>query len=155
MCQVAVWMLAAGLVLISTIQPAMASPASRELVQQGLADMQARRYEAALQKFEAAAQADPQDARTVFFFQGAALNRLGRHAEALARLERAVQMGSPHPELRFETGWALLRVQRWREAVAELERVRAETPWARAGERVPGPRVPRPRRSPAGRGAGF
>jgi tetratricopeptide (TPR) repeat protein len=121
-------MLAAGLVLISTVPPAMASPASRDLVQQGLADMQARRYEAALQKFEAAAQADPQDARTVFFFQGAALNRLGRHGEALARLERAAQMGSPHPELSFETGWALVRVGRWQEAIAALERYEQRSP---------------------------
>jgi tetratricopeptide (TPR) repeat protein len=124
----AVSMLAVGLLLAVTVEPARASPASRELVRQGLAEMQARRYEAALQKFEEAAQADPADARTVFFFQGAALNRLGRHAEALARLERAAQMGSPHPELDFETGWALLRVQRWRDAIAQLERAEQRRP---------------------------
>jgi tetratricopeptide (TPR) repeat protein len=120
--------LAAGLLFTLTPEPAIASPASRELVRQGLADMQARRYEAALRKFEEAAQADPADARTVFFFQGAALNRLGRHAEAVARLERAAQMGSPHPELAFETGWALLRVGRWRDAIARLEQAEQRSP---------------------------
>jgi tetratricopeptide (TPR) repeat protein len=118
---------AAGLLLL-TAEPGMASPASRELVQQGLADMQARRYEAALQKFEEAARADPADARTVYFFQGAALNRLGRQEEALARLERAVQMGSPHPELPFELGWALLGVGRWRDAIPQLERAELQSP---------------------------
>lgn len=101
--------------------PASASPESRALVRQGLAAMEARRYEEALRIFEAAERADPADARTVFFFQGAALNRLGRFREALPRLERAAAMGSPHPDLAFETGWALVRLGRWREAIARLE----------------------------------
>jgi tetratricopeptide (TPR) repeat protein len=119
---------AAGLVLLLAVgagslwpAPAAASPESRALVRQGLADLEARRYEEALRKFEAAERADPADARTVFFFQGAALNRLGRFRDALARLERAAAMRSPHPDLAFETGWALLRLGRWREAIAQLE----------------------------------
>jgi tetratricopeptide (TPR) repeat protein len=37
-------------------------------------------------------------------------------------------MGSPHPELGFETGWALLRVGRWNEAIAALERYEVRLP---------------------------
>jgi tetratricopeptide (TPR) repeat protein len=121
-------MLAAGILVALAAEPASASPASRELVRQGLAEMQARRYAAALQKFEEAERADPADARTVFFFQGAALNRLGRHADALTRLERAARTGSPHPELAFETGWALVRVGRWRDAIAPLEQAEQRRP---------------------------
>jgi tetratricopeptide (TPR) repeat protein len=124
----AAWVLAAALVLGFTLRDGLASPASRQLVQEGLAEMQARRFAAALEKFEAAAQADPADARTVYFFQGAALNRLARHAEAVTRLDRAIQMGSPHPELAFETGWALLRVGRYQDAIVQLEQAERQRP---------------------------
>lgn len=65
-----------------------ASPESRALVRQGAAELANRKFEEALRKFEVAVRADPADAQAVFF-RGAALNRLGRHAEALPRLQEA------------------------------------------------------------------
>lgn len=98
-----------------------ASLESREWIAKGVGDLTEQRYDEALKKFESASQADPTDAEAVFF-QGVALNRLGRHGEALARLEKAKAMGVVHPDLGFETGWSLLRLRRWDEAVAALER---------------------------------
>ncbi len=108
--------------IIFTLLPALAlaSPESRELIRQGIADSKAGKDDEALKKFEAASRADPNDA-AAFFFQGTALNRLARFKEALEKLEKAKAMGSKHPELAFETGWSLLRVGRFKEAVSELE----------------------------------
>ncbi|MBI3455600.1 MAG: tetratricopeptide repeat protein, partial [Candidatus Rokubacteria bacterium] len=111
--------------LLPTI--ASASPESRELVRQGLAAVKARQFEAALEKFEAAGAADPTDAEAVFF-QGLALNLLDRPAEALARLERAAAMGARHPDLAFQTGWSLLRLRRWEDAIVQLDRYERDHP---------------------------
>jgi len=96
---------ALALVLVWSVN-AFASPPS-ELTDAGRADLDAGKPIAALAKFEAAHRADPNDARTVFL-AGAALNRMGRHAKAIERLQTARQMGLKHPEMAFETGFALL-----------------------------------------------
>lgn len=83
-----------------------ASPQT-ELTEAGQANLDAGRPVAALAKFEAAHRADPNDAETVFL-EGAALNRMGRHARAIERLQIARQMGLRHREMAFETGFALL-----------------------------------------------
>ncbi len=107
----------------SSVLPARRPPLaqSRVLVQMGAADLTAQRAEEGLQKFSASGLADPSFA-DAFFFQGAALNRLGRAGEALARLQRAAGMGCDHPDLAFETAWSLLMLERWSDALASLER---------------------------------
>ena len=92
-------------VLVWSFSVSAATPS--ELIEAGRADLNAGRSAAALTKFGAAHQADPHDAATVFL-EGAALNRMGRHARAIERLQVAGQMGLRHPELAFETGFALL-----------------------------------------------
>ena len=57
-----------------------------------------------------------------------ALNRLARHAEALAQLQKAHALGSPHPDQAFETGWAFVGLERWEKAVIELERFDKTSP---------------------------
>ncbi len=112
------------LLLAAVISPAgvrAASPESRVLIRQGIADLQERKREEALKKFEAASQADPTDAEAVFY-QGFTLNVLGRPLDALKHLARARAMGYEEPRLAFQTGWALLGVGLWKEAVAALER---------------------------------
>jgi len=106
---------------------AAASPESRALLRQGLADLKDRKFEEALKKFEAATRADPNDAEA-FFAMGVPLNRLRRHAEALSALERARALGSTQPELPFETGWALLAARRFQDAATQLERYEAARP---------------------------
>lgn len=108
-----------------------ASPESRALVRQGAAELANRKFEEALRKFEAAVRADPADAQAVFF-RGAALNRLGRHAEALPRLQEAAGLGSKHPDLPFELGWVLLGLGHWHAAIPHLERYEQSRP-GRAG----------------------
>lgn len=110
------WPLAAG-----------ASPESQELVRQGAAALADGKFEEALRRFEAAAQADPSDGEAAFF-QGVALNRLGRHAAALDRLHRALALRAPHRDLAFEMGWSLVALQQWRVAIPILERYEVAVP---------------------------
>jgi len=97
-----------------------ASPQSRQLILQGHADLVAAKYDDAQRKFAAATQADPTDAEA-FYFEGAALNRVGRFKEALARLEKSSALGFKGPGLALDTGWALLRLGRWIDAIVQLE----------------------------------
>ena len=80
-----------------------------------------QRVDEALKKSSATLKADPKNSQALLT-QGAALNRLGRHGEALAQLARAVKMGSTHPALAFETGWSLMRLGMYPEAIAQLEK---------------------------------
>ncbi|MCP5156694.1 MAG: tetratricopeptide repeat protein [Ectothiorhodospiraceae bacterium] len=111
----------------------LASADSLALVEQGARAMEAREFETALQHFDSATRTDPGDAQA-HFFAGAALNRLGRSAEALARFERVLLLSrltglaAPHPELDFERGFALVREQRHAEALAVLERYERDHP---------------------------
>src|SRR3989338_8203741 len=84
-------------------------PANRQKVNEGL------------KQSSATLKADPKNSQALLT-QGSALNRLGRHGEALAQLARAVKMGSTHPALAFETGWSLMRLGLYPEAIAQLEK---------------------------------
>lgn len=106
---------------------AAGSPQSRDLLLKGHADLAAGNYQEALKKFSAGSQADPKDAE-VAYFEGAALNRMGRFRQALVRLEQAAAMGFRSPGLIFDTGWALLRVGRWQDAVVQLEQFEKTVP---------------------------
>ena len=106
---------------------AAASPESRALIEEGAAALETRGTEAALDRFEAAALADPKDAAALFF-QGVALNRLGRPEDALSRLSEAAAMGARNPDLDFETGWSLVALGRWQDAIAALEDYEAAHP---------------------------
>ena len=64
---------------------------------------------------------DPKNSQALLT-QGSALNRIGRHSEALSNLAQAARLGSTHPVLAFETGWSLLRLGMYREAIAQLEK---------------------------------
>ena len=97
-----------------------ASTDSRARIEEGIAELKEKEFKKALKKFRTAEKADPQDDEALFF-QGAALNRLGRHKAALESLEKAKVMGSQHPDLAFETGWSLMRENRFEEAVQQLE----------------------------------
>ncbi len=116
------WILSATVSALFLALPplAAASPQSKELTRQGAADLAARQFEGALRKFEAAAQADPNDAEA-FFFQGVALNRLGRPIAALQQLDRAAALKYDHPDFGFEVGWSLLGLGRYADAIASLE----------------------------------
>ncbi len=110
----------AGLLLLTIAGTAQASLQSRELIGRGTAALAAEDYDAALRAFVAAEKADPSDVEAVFY-QGAALNRLGRFAPAAQRLVLARDRGSRHPELGFELGWAALGIGNTSEAIRQLE----------------------------------
>jgi tetratricopeptide (TPR) repeat protein len=97
-----------------------ASAESHQLITQGAADLEAQNYAEAQKKFAAASKSDPKDSEAVYF-QGAALNRLGRTKEALDQLEQAAKMGFRGVGLTFDTGWALLRLGRWQDAISQLK----------------------------------
>jgi tetratricopeptide (TPR) repeat protein len=116
-----------AVVVIIVPLPAAASTESRYLVIEGIDALTKREYHAALDKFDKAAQTDPNDAEAVFF-QGVALNRLGRAGQALERLRKARDLGSTHAELPFELGWSLLNARRFKDAIEELERYEQASP---------------------------
>lgn len=99
---------------------AFASPESRQLVAQGVERLVKREFDAALKLFVDSAAADPADPLPVFF-QGAALNRLGRPREALPLLLKADDNRSSHEDVDFEIGWAQLALGQYADAVARLE----------------------------------
>jgi len=122
------WLTAALVVAVTLLSTAAkASPQSFELLQRGTQDLSAGRYAAALKKFDAAAQADGMDAEAPFF-QAVALNRMGRNFQAWSRLQQAKTLGVKHPEYAFELGWSLIGLQRWIEAVPQLERFERTNP---------------------------
>ncbi|HEY6199959.1 MAG TPA: tetratricopeptide repeat protein [Candidatus Binatia bacterium] len=97
-----------------------ASPQSHELIMQGSAQLEAGRHSEALKRFDTASRSDPTDSEAVFF-QGAALNRLRQPKAANEKLQQAARMGYRGVGLTFETGWALLRLRRWADAVEQFE----------------------------------
>lgn len=99
---------------------AAASPESHQWILQGVDDLEAGKYSEALKKFAAASRSDPRDSEAAYF-EGAALNRLRRPKPALEKLQQAAQMGYRGVGLTFDTGWALLRLGRWDEAIEQLE----------------------------------
>src|SRR3990172_676047 len=81
----------------------------------------AQKLDEALKKSSAAVKADPNNHQALLT-QGSALNRLGRHGQALSSLAQAAKLGSTHPALAFETGWSLLRLGMYPQAIAQLEK---------------------------------
>ncbi len=123
------WVALAGVFawFLSIAPAASGSSESRELLRQGHAKLNEGKYEEALKNFAAAVNADSQDGEAVYF-EGAALNRLGRFEQALSRLEKAAALGFATPGLSFDTGWAQLRLGRWIDAVVHLEQFEKAVP---------------------------
>lgn len=122
-----VFLFVATFLLLTSTTASPATKESRELLRQGVAELKEQKFEAAREKFEAAAKADPGDAEAIFL-HGVTLNRLRLHKEALAKLEEARAKGFDHRDLRFEIGWSLLGLRRWKEAASELERYEEASP---------------------------
>jgi tetratricopeptide (TPR) repeat protein len=120
-----VTLIAAVLVLAAcaTVPPGPPDPA----VLRGIDHLMNHQYDPALGLFHSAANGPTPNPLAVFY-EGVALNRLGRFSEALERLDRAEAMGLDRPELEFESGWSLLGLKRWKEAIARLERYERQHP---------------------------
>ncbi len=117
----------ASFIIAFVCAASLASPKSSQLIDQGLSELEKGRAEIALKLFTDATREDPTDAEAAFF-AGVASNRLGRAQEALAQLSKARQLGSDHPDLLFETGWSLLTLRRWDEAIDQLHKYEAQHP---------------------------
>jgi len=87
----------------------------------------AKTVDEALKKSSAALKADPKNSQALLT-QGSALNRLGRNGEALSNLAQAAKLGSTHPALAFETGWSLMKLGMYPEAIAQLEKYEKMNP---------------------------
>jgi tetratricopeptide (TPR) repeat protein len=109
--------MAAALLMMSL--PALASEASRGLIQQGADELGRNRFTEALALFQQAAAADPQDGEA-YFLEGAALNRLGRYGGALESLQQSEKLKTAQSELYFELGWAYLFTRDYERAIEAL-----------------------------------
>ena len=122
-----------GLVFLALLTPyavpalRAAPPHTVETIQTGAAQLAEGRLEDALQSFQTSARHDPQHGQAHFFI-GVTLNRLERANEALHHLSRAAALGTAHPDLPFETGWSLLMLRRWEDAIEQLTHYEAAHP---------------------------
>ncbi|CAN0363243.1 unnamed protein product, partial [Discosporangium mesarthrocarpum] len=107
--------------------PALASPESQRLIEDGATQLKAGDIAGAEDSFSRALVADPDDYRAALL-RGVALNRLGRHAAALGSLDYARLGGVTGARLDYETGWAAVAVGDWQRAVDALEAYEAERP---------------------------
>lgn len=101
------------------VAPLYANELSRQFIEHGAAELGRGNPAAALVDFQQAKQADPQDG-AAHFLAGVALNRLGRHGEALKSLQRAEQLETEFRDLYFELGWAYLFTHQYQHAVDAL-----------------------------------
>jgi tetratricopeptide (TPR) repeat protein len=114
--------------VLMAVSPALeASEASHQLVNKGAELLEEQDYVEAIFNFDEALTQDQADHQAAFF-RAAALNRLGRHKEALKDLQKAEKMGSKHPDLAFEKGWAYLHLKQWKQAIDQLVRYEKSKP---------------------------
>jgi tetratricopeptide (TPR) repeat protein len=95
-----------------------------------LLEFHAGRYEAALQLFDQSVAADAKDAYARYY-RGVTHGRLGNHAAAVDDLSAALNMRPDLPHGSLELGAALIKAERWAEAIPSLEKAR-QTPADRA-----------------------
>ncbi len=90
------------------------------LVKEAQELLQVRDYVGALTKAQSATEINP-DIPAGWFLQGFALNRLGRHEDALAALKIARKAGLRGASFDYEIGWAAIFVGEWNLAAQHLE----------------------------------
>jgi tetratricopeptide (TPR) repeat protein len=95
------------------------SPQAEGALQTGADRLAQGDFMGALAEFDAVAARNPADGEASFF-QGVALNRIGRFAAAQQRFDAAAKSGKRHPDFDFELGWSLLGQGKWSEAVSSL-----------------------------------
>ncbi len=86
--------------------PARATPESEAAVKEGLALMDAKRYADAIQKFEAAVAADPNEALG-WYGLGGARRRIGRCEGAITAYRRFMQLRQGEPDAQYGLGLCL------------------------------------------------
>jgi len=104
----------------------VASDASKKLTQKGYQQLTKSQFEAALKDFQTASKADPSDGEALFF-QGVALNRLGRFSDAGQKLNAAQKLGS-HPDWNFEMGLAQYGMGDYQKSEGYFKKARKDNP---------------------------
>ena len=92
--------------LLLAAPPVHATPESEAAVKEGLALMDAKRYADAIQKFEAAVAADPNEALG-WYGLGGARRRLGRCEGAITAYRRFMQLRQGEPDAQYGLGLCL------------------------------------------------
>ncbi|GIW40815.1 MAG: hypothetical protein KatS3mg076_1392 [Candidatus Binatia bacterium] len=98
---------------------------SAELRARGLVHFRAKEFARALEWFDRAVRADPNDPYALYS-RGVALSRLRRYEEALGDLERALALDPTISEAALEAGVAALELGRYRDALRWLEKARRD-----------------------------
>ena len=94
---------------------------SERLYTKGLAELHAGHTDAAIQLFQQAVDADPQDMHSLYY-RALGYGHAGRFEEAAADLKAVVAASDPSIERdRLELGYVLYRLERYDEAAAQLE----------------------------------
>jgi tetratricopeptide (TPR) repeat protein len=98
--------IAVSLLILLAALPARATAESEALVKAGLAAMDAKKYAEAIQKFEAAVAADPNEALG-WYGLGGARRRLGRCEGAIVAYRRFMQLRQGEPDAQYGLGLCL------------------------------------------------
>ena len=118
-------LVAAALLTVALAPAARASERSAALVSRGLVAYHERDYAHALQAFDDAVAADPNDAEATYY-RGVTYGRTDRFESAAADLEHALTLRGTPARARLELGYALFRLGRYDEARAQLGRVQTD-----------------------------
>jgi tetratricopeptide (TPR) repeat protein len=115
----AIYLLSAALMAVMVIAACAKSPAKNPeaLIDEGVGLMKGHDYVRALEDFDKAAQANPNDAKA-HFFRGNALSALGRKEEAILAFDRAISLAPDVPQPYFNKGNALATLGRNEDAIA-------------------------------------
>jgi Tfp pilus assembly protein PilF len=110
-------------------QPAVANERSQMLWSRGLIELQAGRYPAALELFQEAVDADPDDGRA-HYYRAVARARLGDRDGAISDLRAVLAAEPDFDEAALDLGVTLIEEGRYAEALPWLEQARRSPPLA-------------------------
>jgi tetratricopeptide (TPR) repeat protein len=115
----ALYLLSAVFLAVMVIAACAKSPARTPdaLIGEGVGLMKGHEYVRALEDFDKAVQANPNDAKA-HFFRGNALSALGRKEEAIAAFDRAISLAPDVPQPYFNKGNTLATLGRNEDALA-------------------------------------
>jgi tetratricopeptide (TPR) repeat protein len=105
---------------------ALASEQSELLYSRGLIELHANRVDKALEYFDKAVEADPNDPYALYY-RGVTRNRAGRYAESVSDLQAAMKLKPDLSEAAFDLGFGLVQTGQYEEATKWLEQAQ-QTP---------------------------
>jgi tetratricopeptide (TPR) repeat protein len=113
--------------MLFSLRIAEASQYTELLLSQGIEEMGRGEYEKALERFQRAAESEP-DNPDVHYFLGLAYSRLGDYPSAIAAFEKALNLDPQDPRARYELGMVYFSMEDYPKALASFKRAHRDDP---------------------------